>query len=129
MAISFPVSPHINSVFFQYCLLTMYFQNPNEICAGTFPSTILYMQKGSSFSQENLLRFEDVLSAAEALPEKWQMEKYFPGMGFHITPKEKSPYDCKMAVPIQGLYAHINGECLNSGFVFAHFNTKTKGHG
>ena len=83
------------------------------------------MQKGSNFNMENLLEFEDKLSQVKSLPEKWHMDKYFPGMGKHVTVKEENPEDCKMAVPIMGLYANDDGHCINSGFVFAHYNTKT----
>ena len=77
-----------------------------------------------------MLVFEDDFEAAEDQPKKWHVDKYFPGMGKHVTVPREDPEDCEAAVPIMGLYAQDGlTHCRNGGFVFVHYNTKTTGDG
>jgi len=116
----------------EYCVLTMYFQYPETVC-NFYGATEkkLYLQKGNSW---DWIRVESTWLETQDYSNHWNLDKYFPGMGFHATWKEDDPEDCRMAAPIQGLFAHMGGfdgygDCFNTGFVFVHYNTKTTGHG
>jgi len=128
-----------NYVNVQYCLATMYFRHPSTINTKGYkadPSKdILYLQKGASYDDANLVAFpkkyKDAVEDAKKSDAFWKIDKYFPGMGHHITRRE-SDNNCQDFMPIQGLYAHvggIGGECINTGFVWAHANSTVKDEG
>merc|ERR1712212_347712 len=122
----------------EYCVLTMYFQHPETVCDfdGADKEKNLYLQKGNNpnwIRNQQWIRVWDTMLNVQYHFSTWNVDKYFPGMGFHTTRVEDDPEDCRMAVPIQGLYAHMglfdDADCFNTGFVFVHYNTKTTGHG
>jgi len=123
----------------EYCLTTIYFRHPSTISTKGYkadPSKdILYLQKGASYDDANLVAFpkkyKDAVEDAKKSDAFWKIDKYFPGMGHHITRRE-SDNNCQDFMPIQGLYAHvggIGGECINTGFVWAHANSTVKDEG
>jgi len=121
------IQPELKPV--EYCMTTMYFRDPSTICDKEHKaSNKLHLQKGESFKPENLVTLPEMLPQVEEDPEHWVMDNYFPGMGHHITKNEKDSNDCQSFMPIQGLYALIDGQCHNTGFVWMHVNSKVEGH-
>jgi len=120
----------------EYCVATIYFRHPSTINTKGYkadPSKdILYLQKGDSYDDANLVAFPKRYEDAVKNNPFWKKDKFFLGMGHHITRHEqkgKTEYDCMNFMPIQGLYAHVDGECINTGFVWQHANTFVKDKG
>jgi len=108
-----------------FCVATVYFTNPADICTTGMPPSnsdlILYIQKGDNY--ENSEGTQPTYHEAAADP-RFQVERFFLGMGHHFTFKEAEPEKCTLARPIQILYASLNGKCLLTGYVSSHL-TKT----
>merc|ERR1712142_2282 len=116
----------INSA--EFCVTTMYFTDPAFICNSDnlmFGEDQLFLQRGTGYQMEHLVTIPKTYDEAKGDPEHWNIDKWFPFMGHHTTGKINRD-DCKAVMPIQGLYAWLDGECRNTGFVWSHVNTKTQ---
>lgn len=106
-----------------YCISTVYFTNPSNICTTGMPpgdaDLILYTQKGDNY--ENSEGTQPTYNEA-ANDNRFQAEKYFLGMGHHFTFKEAEPENCIKARPFQAIYARLNGKCRLTAFVSSHLS-------
>lgn len=112
----------------EYCVTTMYFTDPIFICGKKKrrrpAEDQLFIQKGAGYRKKNLIGFPKTYDEAKADPNHWHIGKYFRFMGHHTTHMVNRDI-CGFSMPIQGLYAWLDGECRNTGFVWSHVNTKT----
>merc|ERR1712038_317720 len=113
-----------------FCISTVYFMDPTKVCTegmppdshdDSSPDVILYIQKGESYknTETTLPAYHDAANS-----DRFQMERFFLGMGHHFTFKEADPESCTLIRPFQGLYAHMHGKCILTGYVSSHV-TKT----
>lgn len=107
----------------EFCVTTIYFRDPATICyANKTAASALYLQKGKYYYPENLVKFPETLLDVARDSENWHVDKYFLGMGHHARRNEHGSEDCKMHMPVQILYAYVDGHCVNTGFDWQHYN-------
>jgi len=122
-----PDSPYyqqqtINGV--EFCLATMYFTDPADICQSGNKKDVLVFQEGATYKDANkLLSIPSTWSETQS--NAWVREKFYPGMGHHVFPYETKPENCQRLKPFQILYAKTDYGCVNTGFVWTHFTTTT----
>ena len=79
----------------QYCLATMYFMDPADICSHQRKGSkadVLVFQEGANYMDTDNLVFMPKTWEDAQNETLWVNQKYFLGMGHHITPFEVSSY-------------------------------------
>lgn len=111
--------------FREYCVSTMYFRDPATICTPSMEDAEnhLFMQRKDSYAPANLDSLPTTWEGAEKNQDFWALDRYIPAMGHHTTPNLHDSEDCKSYMPLQVLYAYIDGHCRNSGFVWSHWGS------
>jgi len=113
----------------EYCVATIYFKDPSVICqddVADHPSQ-LHLQRGGNFKPENVKAVPKTYRYLN-FTSNFKIGHYFPGMGHNV---EYQPWDdddwymssCTKMVPFRFHYAQVDGECVNTGFAFKHWNT------
>jgi len=116
--ITLPQTAHIR----EFCVSTMYFRDPTTLCTKMEEvEDELFIQKKDSFAVESLVPMPKTFQDAKDNQYFWAIDNFIPRMGHHITPNLHESEDCKSYLPLQVLYAHIDGHCRNSGFVWSHW--------
>jgi len=108
----------------EFCVSTMYFRDPSTLCTKMEDDEVenaLFIQKKDSFAPDSLVPMPKTFLQAEQNQDFWAIDRYIPRMGHHITPNLHDSEDCKSYLPLQVLYAHVDGHCHNSGFVWSHW--------
>jgi len=106
----------------EFCVSTMYFRDPSTLCTKMEEvENELFIQKKDSFAADSLVPMPKTFQDAKEHQDFWAIDNYIPGMGHHITPNLHDSEDCPSYMPLQVLYAYIDGHCHNSGFVWSHW--------
>jgi len=119
----------------EYCVTTIYFKDPSAICQvdsdqvdsneEAAAAAQLHIQKGNNFQAENIVPVPKSHRYAVS-NQFWSDGGYFPGMGQHVSYIPTYPHfsnDCTKMIPFQFVYGRVDGHCVNTGFMFSHWNT------